>query len=246
MAELAAKHVKMVLTGDGADELFAGYDKYVQFFHGSDWLSGPDSVFRRRYYENIVLFSDDAKKRLCTSELLGKFGDADCGDVITPLLDRVAHMDRINQALYLDMLLLLPGNNLVKPDRMTMAVSIENRAPFLDYRMMEFAFRLPGPMKLRGAESKYILKKAVTPLIGEALAYRKKQMFTVPIGEWFRDGLAELCQDLLLSSRARARGLFLPLEVEEMLRAHRAGTANFTREIRALMALEIWFRRFVD
>jgi asparagine synthetase B (glutamine-hydrolysing) len=74
-----------------------------------------------------------------------------------------AYWDRLNQALYIDMQLLLSGNNLVKPDRMGMAVSLEARTPFLDYRMMEFAFRMPGHFKLREGVAKYLFKKAVAP-----------------------------------------------------------------------------------
>ncbi|MHA6685333.1 asparagine synthase-related protein [Mesorhizobium sp. A556] len=101
------------------------------------------------------------------------------------------------RALYIDMQLLLSGNNLVKPDRMGMAVSLEARTPFLDYRMMEFAFRMPGHFKLRDGVTKFLFKKAVAPLIGEDLAYRKKQMFTVPVGGWFRNELREYCRDYL-------------------------------------------------
>jgi asparagine synthase (glutamine-hydrolysing) len=87
------------------------------------------------------------------------------------------------------MQLLLSGNNLVKPDRMGMAVSIEARTPFLDWRMMEFAFRSRGTTKLSAqGDKKHWFKRAAAPLIGEDLAHRKKQMFTVPVGDWFRHG----------------------------------------------------------
>src|SRR5690606_34786232 len=130
------------------------------------------------------------------------------------------HWDRINQALYIDMELLLSGNNLVKPDRMGMAVSLEARTPFLDYRMMELAFRMPGHMKLRDGVTKYILKKAVSPMIGHELAYRDKQMFTVPVGGWFRDELREYCRETLgENSYARRSGLFSN-EVSLLLENH--------------------------
>ena len=144
------------------------------------------------------------------------------------------------------MMLLLPGNNLVKPDRMGMAVSLEARTPFLDYRMMELAFRMPGNLKLRNGETKYLFKKAVTPMIGESLAYRKKQMFTVPVGEWFKNELAEFSRELLTSSKFVERGLFNPEYVSGMLNKHQSGEDNFTREIRALIAIEMWFRLFLD
>jgi asparagine synthase (glutamine-hydrolysing) len=125
-----------------------------------------------------------------------------------------------------------------------MAVSIENRAPFLDYRMVELAFSMPGSLKLQQGETKYIYKKAVADLIGTDLAYRKKQMFTVPISEWLKHDLKEMVLDLLLSEKAIARGLFNKDYITCLYAEHCDGSANNTREIRALMALEIWFRLF--
>lgn len=245
VAELAVERVKMVLTGDGADELFAGYDKYRHFFTPEiDQLSDRD--FQLRYLDNISLFTDSSRRKLFSANFLEQLDELDVFDVVQPLYDKSTDMDRINQALYIDMMLLLPGNNLVKPDRMGMAVSLENRAPFLDYRMMELAFAIPGDLKLRDGVTKYIYKKAVTPLIGENLAYRKKQMFTVPVGEWFKTDLADMCHDLLLTSRTTARGIFDYDYVRELLDDHCSGHANNTREIRALMAIEIWFREFMD
>lgn len=246
VAELASREVKMVLTGDGADELFAGYEKYKSFFADSEAISMSDDAFDSAYTENILLFQDSAKDFLYTDKLKQKTSDLSSQSHIVPHLDKVRHMDRINQALYIDTMLLLPGNNLVKPDRMGMAVSIENRAPFLDYRMIELAFSMPGSLKLQEGETKYIYKKAVSDLIGEELAYRKKQMFTVPIGEWLKDDLKDMVMDLLMSQRVIARGLFNPSYVKEMYAKHCSGEENNTREIRALMAVEIWFRAFLD
>jgi asparagine synthase (glutamine-hydrolysing) len=245
VASLAAQQVKMVLTGDGADELFAGYDKYLNFFKPEiDQLT--DSEFQQRYLDNISLFKEAGRRQLFSSSLKQKLASIDVTNVTNPLYQKAAAMDRINQALYVDMQLLLPGNNLVKPDRMGMAVSLENRAPFLDYRMMELAFSMPGNLKLKNGETKYIYKKAVTPLIGESLAYRKKQMFTVPIGEWFKSDLKDMCQDLLLSDRVRERELFDYEYVEGLLQNHCQGAENNTREIRALMAVELWNKEFID
>jgi len=245
VASLAAEHVKMVLTGDGADELFAGYDKYKNFFTPDiDHLSDDD--FQLCYLENISLFSNDDRKKLFSAEFSKQINSFDSFEVLRPLYKKSEKMDRINQALYIDMSLLLSGNNLVKPDRMGMAVSLENRAPFLDYRMMELAFSMPGDLKLHQGVTKYIYKKAVTPLIGEGLAYRKKQMFTVPVGEWFKEELYEMCSDLLFSERTQARGIFNYNYVQSLLEKHCSGDENNTREIRALMAVEIWFRCFMD
>lgn len=246
VARLAAKKVKMVLTGDGADELFAGYDKYLNLFTNSSSDNVSEQQFQTGYLENISLFQIAQRTKLFSKTLASQISSLNVNNVVAPLFSKSSNMDRINQALYLDVMLLLPGNNLVKPDRMGMAVSLENRAPFLDYRMIELAFSMPGKLKLKEGVTKYIYKKAVTPLIGKELAYRKKQMFTVPVGDWFKTDLQAMCQDLLLSQQTQERGLFDYDYVASILRNHEQDIANNTREIRALMALEVWFRECLD
>lgn len=242
VSELAARHVKVVLTGDGGDELFAGYDKYADFFADEAIGELPETAFRRRYVDSISLFDHSGKLAIYQPALASALAPVDSyARVAEPWLREAGHFDRVNQVLYLDMQLLLSGNNLVKPDRMGMAVSIEARTPFLDWRMMEFAFRSPGATKLGpGGDKKHWYKKAVEPLIGSDLAHRRKQMFTVPIGEWFRGSsypwLAGVLGDERLERWIR------PEETARMLEAHRAGTGNFTRELRALAALSLWLR----
>ena len=245
VAELAARHVKVVLTGDGGDELFAGYDKYLEFFSGTDWNGWDDATFRSRYTRQLTLFDRQGRDSLYRGELRQQLNN-DPFSVLDSLWVEAKHFDRINQALYIYMQRLLSGNNLVKPDRMGMAVSLEARTPFLDYRMMEFAFRMPGRLKIKDGETKYLFKKAVTPLIGEELAYRKKQMFTVPVGEWFKQSMAPFVRNALLGQRTLDRGLFSADSVQHLVEGHIAGTQNYTREIRALIALEIWMRLFID
>lgn len=234
VSALAAKHVKVVLTGDGGDELFAGYDKHRDFFSNSEVATLTDNEFQRRYFDSISLFSHAGKSALYKPEMAGRLQGIDSFDVAAPYFHAVPHQDRVNQALFLDMQLLLSGNNLVKPDRMGMAVSLEARTPFLDYRMMEFAFRMPGNLKLKGGVTKYLYKKAVAPLIGENLAYRKKQMFTVPVGEWFKASKADYCRSKV------PKQIFDYDSVSSMVEAHILGEENRTREIRALIAIGHW------
>ena len=241
VSELAAKHVKVVLTGDGGDELFAGYDKYAAFFARPDAQTLSDAQFQRQYFDSISLFSPEAKQALYQPAVRKQLAGIDSFEqAAQPWFDESSHFDRINQALYLDMQLLLSGNNLVKPDRMSMAVSIEARTPFLDYRMMEFAFRSRGVTKLSAqGDKKHWFKKAASPLIGRDLAFRKKQMFTVPVGDWFRTTSYEWLKETLQKSELLAH-IFTDLEVDFMLEKHRSAQANHTRELRALAALSLW------
>ncbi len=247
VSELAARHVKVVLTGDGGDELFAGYEKYEAFFKRPDAFTLGDREFQRTYFDSISLFAPQAKHALYRPEVAAQLAGIDSFDAAAkPWFDEAQHFDRINQALYLDMQLLLSGNNLVKPDRMGMAVSIEARTPFLDWRMMELAFRSRGRTKLSPeGDKKHWYKKAVTPLIGEELAYRRKQMFTVPVGEWFRKDSHPWLKSTLEGSEL-LRQLFEPAQVAGLLERHRDGSANHTRELRALAAVALWAGRALE
>ena len=241
VSELAARHVKVVLTGDGGDELFAGYDKYAAFFARPGAQMLPVADFQRQYFDSISLFSPVAKNALYQPQIRKQLEGIDSFEqAAKPWLDEAHHFDRVNQALYLDMQLLLSGNNLVKPDRMGMAVSIEARTPFLDYRMMEFAFSSRGHTKLSAeGDKKHWFKKAAAPLIGQDLAHRKKQMFTVPVGDWFKGTSYPWLKNTLQKSELLAQ-ITRKTEVDLTLEKHRNGEKNYTRELRALAALALW------
>jgi asparagine synthase (glutamine-hydrolysing) len=245
VSELAARDVKMVLTGDGGDELIAGYEKYFALLPGGiadTTREGWEAAFVR----SSGLLLGDQPNYLLAGDVRDAFLG---GNPYAPLEQAIAAadgQDPINRVLHAETVTLLPGNNLVKPDRMAMAKSLEVRSPFLDYRMAEFAFRVPGSLKLRPGETKWIFKRAVAPLLGDELTYRRKQMFTVPIGEWMRQALAGFCREMLLDGRLADRGIVAIAAVETLLAEHVAGTQNHTRVLRALIALEIWFRLFID
>ena len=245
VSELAASQVKMVMTGDGGDEIFAGYDKYKKFFEHNN----PESLegeWERRYAEFTGLLNYDQAKGLISGELRDAFFETNPYRAITNQISMAPFQDPINRVLFADVTTLLPGNNLVKPDRMGMANSLEIRSPLLDYRLVEFSFQIPGRLKLVNGETKWIYKKATEVLLGSELTWRKKQMFTVPVGEWLRQRLAGYCRDVLLDGRLGSRGMFNIEYLEKMIQAHVQGSANFTRELRAIISLELWFRIFVD
>jgi asparagine synthase (glutamine-hydrolysing) len=245
VAALAARDVKMVLTGDGADELFAGYEKYLDLFPGGQ-IGHLGANWEDDFVRASGLLVGSQADELLAGPLKQAFKDTDPYRAMSGEIRRAQHLDPINRVLFAETTTLLPGNNLVKPDRMAMANSVEVRSPFLDYRMAEFAFSIPGALKLKGGETKALYKRAVEPFLGSELTYRRKQMFTVPVGEWLRQALAGYTRDMLLDGRLEARGLFQIDTLQRMVSQHIAGTANLTRQLRALISVEIWFRLFVD
>jgi asparagine synthase (glutamine-hydrolysing) len=126
-----------------------------------------------------------------------------------------------------------------------MAVGLEGRSPFLDHPLVEFAARLPSPLKRRRGRGKAVLRRAVEDLLPREVLTRAKKGFGVPVSEWFRGELRPMLRDVILSDRARARGLFAPAAVARLVAEHEAGGDHGPR-LWALLVLELWFRRFID
>ena len=245
VSKLAAKQFKAVLTGDGSDELFGGYDKYINFMTNEPSFDNPEE-WAKRYAQSAGLINDGLASKLFTSEFYEIYRNADPYKCLVDPIINSDKQDPINRMLISDVTTLLPANNLVKPDRMGMANSLEIRSPFLDYRLCELAFKIPGHLKLAQNETKSLLKKAVEPLIGEKLTRRPKQMFTVPIGEWMKDTENTFFVDILKSNSLSDRNIVNQSTVNEMFLSHTSGKQNYTRELRSIISLELWFRTFID
>ncbi len=240
LSALAARNVKVVVTGDGGDELFAGYERHAAF------MAEGEEHFATRYFANQGLLSHKDKLSLYTPGWRKLLAGVDSAQLMWADFAQCEGLDTVNRMLWMDMKWLLPGNNLVKPDRMGMAVGLEARVPFLDNRVIALALAMPGRFKLKDGVTKSILKKAMRGHLSHGILHRPKQMFTVPIGEWFKTHLAPMLRDMLLSERAVARGLFDRAALAAMVEEHVTGDRNHTRALRALVALELWYRIFVD
>jgi len=271
VSRLAAGHVKVVLSGDGGDELFAGYDKYrvEQRERGYGTLPAlvrralgvagrlmPDGMRGRnfarhfalagseRYVDASVLFRYHDRQRLFRPEIFALLSEDDPAREALACLDAAAG-DWLAQAQYLDLMSYLPLDILTKVDRMSMAHSLETRVPLLDHKVIEFAATVPPELRLRDGTTKYVLKRAVEDVLPASLLGRPKQGFAVPLGAWFRGGLEAFVRDLLLSETARRRALFDPAYIERLLRRHARGE-DLDFQLWTLISFELWCRAFLD
>ena len=267
----ARKKVTVVLSGEGSDEILAGYPKYA-FEHQigrrlarlpRPWLRaigallpgrmrrvrlGLDCVAQPDRFEHYAAWFGafpDAQRRALLAD--GGQGRAGVHAVSERLLRGKHFPSVVEEMLYLDTAHWLSANLLLRGDRMTMASSLELRCPFLDYRLVEFAARdVPRSLKIRGLSGKHILKDMAAALLPPEIVKRRKWGFKVPTAEWFRGPLAGVLRDVLFSTAARSRGYFREAKVRELVDAHVSGTRNLEQQLWALFQLELWHLMFVD
>ena len=279
VSQVAAKEVKVVLSGDGGDELFAGYDWYVadrlarklgrfpgknalRLLHAmSEWvppsakkkglinkakrfLEGAQAAPELEHYRWLTHLPAERKKRLYTASLSEALTSYDPKLHVLETLGAGGD-DLLNRQLFADFKLFLSDDILVKVDRMSMATSLEARAPFLDRDVIELAFRMPGHLKLRGNTSKYVLKQAMKGVLPDAVLHRRKEGFSIPLKNWLRRELRPLMEELLSEERIRARGLFDTTEVARLRREHVASSHNHAHQLFPLMVFERWAEEFL-
>jgi asparagine synthase (glutamine-hydrolysing) len=268
----------VVLSGDGGDEVFGGYDRYVidrqrekfelipSFLrrhlllrlshalppgaYGKRYLSVNLRDAGPRYVGSISAFDMEIRKSLFSEPFLAALNGCAPESAFERIFEEPVSSARLDRQMYLDSKTYLPGDILVKVDRMSMAHSIETRSPLLDHHLIEFAQTIPASLKLvrsnKRWETKYILKRAVEGLIPDEIIYRPKQGFDVPIKYWLNQEMEEMARDLLESPRARQRGYFNPKAVAGLLQEHSRGTRDHAHSLWALLMLEIWHRMFID
>ena len=270
VSKLAAQNVKVALSGDGGDELFAGYDKYKveQQERRSRFANGParaicGQIARRmprgmrgrnfllhrslagseRYLDACTLFRRDDIASLLAPEFAAQV----CSHA--PWQAKAAYLDSRGDWLSglqdLDIHNYLPLDILAKVDRMSMAHSLEVRVPLLDHKVVEFAATIPTELNLKNGTTKYVLKQAMRGVLPDQIIDRKKRGFAVPLGHWFRGKLGPYVRDLLLSDAARARGFFRPSAIRNLILRHERGE-NLDLQLWTLISFELWAKAFLD
>jgi asparagine synthase (glutamine-hydrolysing) len=240
-AEMIRRHVTVVLSGVGGDELFAGYPWRYELIAGIH-----PAAFEQEYYRQSVRFlTDEEKRKLFTAELNRAIGDFSTFDSFRNCLGNGDNRDPLHRALYFDFKTFLNGLLLVD-DKLAMAHSLEGRVPFLDNELVDLASRIPSALKLQPGHSKMVLKQAMRGLLPEETLTRRKQGFTPPDQSWYKRRTLGYIRELLLGPRALARGYFERTYIEKIIDDHLSDRRNNRFLIWSLMCFEWWNRLFVD
>jgi asparagine synthase (glutamine-hydrolysing) len=279
VSQLARQQVTVALTGDGGDELFAGYDHYVADKLASYYSLLP-GFFRRdliepflyhcapsrqkkgmvnqlkRFVEGMqfpkelcharwmVFMNSFDKPALFTGDLAVQSAHHDAYSHLTHYLRGNGHSGRLADQLFTDLKTYLVDDILTKVDRMSMAVSLEARVPFLDHEVVEFAAGIPSHLKLRGFTRKFILRKAVGHLLPRQILTRRKEGFSIPMKNWLREELRPMMLDFLSAARLRRQGWFNADYVQQLMREHLQEGANHSHRLWPLIVFQMWCERY--
>ncbi len=276
VSNLAQKHVKVVLTGEGSDEILGGYGRYQKTLtllnYGKKYESLTPNFLRRivknnvenlplggklkrtflsrsadienLYFDNFAIFNRQMQENLLTAETKARIAKQNPYCDLQNWLRQTDAENLLDQLLYADTKTYL-HELLMKQDQMSMAASIESRVPFLDHKLVEYTAKLPEKMKIRGRETKWILREAMKGILPDEILTRSKMGFPVPVGNWFRREYENIVEEYVLSERALSRKIFNADYVREIVAKHNAGE-NHDERLWFLINFEMWQRRFID
>jgi asparagine synthase (glutamine-hydrolysing) len=266
LAELAARRVKVVLTGEGSDELFGGYPWFgldrllrplahlppalrrplllgglapARWPRASAVLLAPPAMTMARYRPMVAPFYEPVD-RLFTADLRRQIGAT---PELDDDLDRPAGFERwhpFTQLQYYEIKVRLPGFINHGLDRSSMAASLEARVPFLDHKLVELCAQVPPALKMRWLREKHILRLAMRDCLPRAIVAREKRGLSAPLISWLRGPLPDFARDLLSERCLRATGYFEPAAVADLLTRHRAGSANYAHQLVAVLTVQLW------
>src|SRR3954469_18647139 len=274
VSEMARRHVTVVLSGDGGDELFGGYDRYLPHprvvafdryspralgrvaaiaaarlphgTRGKNFLRHVGRDEQGRYLDAIRFFGADEKPALLSPDAQDAIDGPDPETRLARHCERFAQLPWPSQMMRFDAETYLPEDVLTKVDRMSMAHSIESRVPLLDNEVIAFAAALPAALKIKNGRRKHALKEVAATLVPREILERRKQGFGVPLGTWFRGNLRELFADTLLSPASLQRGYFQPSFVRRIVDEHLAGKRDHTLRLWQLVVFEKWQQQYVN
>ncbi len=272
VSRLAKEQVTVVLSGEGSDEIFAGYDlyRYMAVLEKYYRMAGPLTGFiaqlgriilpeghklvkylqlgaqpLEKRYKGISTYEERYKKRLYNdsfSRLCRKEKNTELDRFLTELFKQTKNNDVLSRMLNFDTRTWLVDDLLIKADRMSMAASLELRVPFLDYRLVEFAAAMPARYKIRNGAGKYILKKMMAGILPEEIIHRKKMGFPTPLKMMFEGDLYGYARDVLLSGGSEVSAYFSTGQIEKILQEHKAHKMDHHRVIWQMIVLEQWLR----
>jgi asparagine synthase (glutamine-hydrolysing) len=270
VSRLAREHVTVALSGEGGDEVFAGYLTYRAYKVANLYRRLPraatallPALVRRLPTSHRRVSFDYKAKRFVHGAFLSP-ADAHCwwklvfdpdaraalytrdpsaldaNRLYREAWERCGADEALTRLQHIDLSVYLPDDLLVKADRMSMATSLEVRVPFVDHRVVEFAAALPAGLKVHRLTTKYILKRAMAGTVPSRILAGKKRGFNVPIAGWLMRELRELMHDVLSEARIRRGGFFDPARVSALIRAHETRQADYSRNIYALLMFNLW------
>jgi asparagine synthase (glutamine-hydrolysing) len=273
LSEFARSEVKVVLTGEGGDEVFGGYRRYWAEAYSEYYRLLPEPLrkgigqgvsllprFRRlkkasntmgilsgpeRYGHWLIVFDREMRKNLFSPELWAKMTQFDEFEVYRKYYLE-ENPDLVNRIMYVDQKTWLPDDYLEKMDKATMAVGLEARVPFLDHRLIEFSSRVPSRYKVRGMQTKHLLKRIAKGILPEQILKKPKHGFAVPTDPWFRGELKDFVYEVLFDPRTKKRDYFNPKTIEKIYKAHLDGREVNDSHLWLLLNFELWHRRFMD
>jgi asparagine synthase (glutamine-hydrolysing) len=277
VCRLARQHVTVALAGDGGDELFAGYERYKKYlrrrwlrvfppgidrlyreqihpripaeWRGSRFLYNLSLPSRERYLDEVSVLPAGLRERSIFSKDFLCWVDKQRSpyDLFRNYLTNSPTSDPLSEVQYLDAKTYLPGDILTKVDRMSMATSLEVRAPFLDHVFAEWAVQLSPRWKMRFGELKYILKKLAERVgVPKQVLYRRKQGFSMPLVHWLREDPSPALLEILLEPKTIQRGYLSQEGLRRRLQEHRQGLRDRSWEIWHLLIFELWHRNFLE
>jgi len=261
LARLIGRHVKVALSGDGADELFGSYlshriagpvDAYVKKGDAGlpPGLAEADLVRRiaspdmASWRSRLFVFSEPDKQRIYGPEMKARTDLETSAQHFRGYLEGATATDPLNLVLEAEFRGFLPDQVLTFVDRLSMAHSLETRTAYLDPRMIELAASLPARLKIRDGDVKRILKRAAKSYLPEALISRPKEGFVMPVNTWLLDGLAPFVDETLRRKRVAEAGLLDPDGVEAVVTSFRTGETTAANKVLSILALQVWWESY--